>query len=80
MAVPTTISPGPRSPEQDGFAEAIDSHPIWTELGGPVTRGSEFRLSSDPLDPANAGSSFMDEIQYLQKAGYHLEGSSMVNP
>jgi hypothetical protein len=37
MAVTTTINPGPRSTELDGLAEAIKSHPIWTELRGPVS-------------------------------------------
>ena len=36
MAVTTTISPGPRSTELAGLDEAIESHPIWTELRGPV--------------------------------------------
>ncbi len=32
----TTIRTGPRSTELDGLDEAIESHPIWTELRGPV--------------------------------------------
>lgn len=36
MAVTTTIAPGPRSTQLDGLTEAIESHPIWTELRGPV--------------------------------------------
>jgi hypothetical protein len=37
MAVPTTICPGPTSTELDDLDKAIESHPIWTELRGPLT-------------------------------------------
>jgi hypothetical protein len=47
-------------------------------LDDAINSGSEIRLSSDPLDPANAGSAFLDEINYLQKAGYTLQGNEMV--
>jgi hypothetical protein len=47
-------------------------------LDNAIARSSEIRLSSDPLDPANAGSAFLDEINYLQKAGYTLQGNRMV--
>ena len=46
-------------------------------LDKAMADGSEMRLSSDPLDPANAGSAFLDEIQYLQKNGYALDGNRM---
>jgi RHS repeat-associated protein len=47
-------------------------------LDKAIANGSDIRLSSDPLDPANAGSAFLDEINYLQKAGYSLQGNRMV--
>jgi hypothetical protein len=40
MAVTTTIRTGPRSTELDGIDKAIESHPIWTELRGPVNVNS----------------------------------------
>jgi hypothetical protein len=43
-----------------------------------IATDSEIRLSSDPLGPANAGSAFLDEIYYLQKAGYTLQEDRMV--
>ncbi len=47
-------------------------------LDKAIADGSEIRLSSDPLDPANAGSAFLDEIGYLTKQGYSLQGNRMV--
>jgi hypothetical protein len=45
MRVPTTISPGPRSTDLEQLDQEVESHPIWTELRGPVTdhagRGGE---------------------------------------
>lgn len=43
-------------------------------LDNAIARSSEIRLSSDPLDPANAGSAFLDEINYLPKGGLHTPG------
>jgi len=37
MRVTTTIRPGPRSTDLDRLDKEIESHPIWTELRGPVT-------------------------------------------
>ena len=37
MAVPTTTLAGPRSAEPGDLLRAIESHPIWTELRGPLT-------------------------------------------
>jgi len=37
MAVTTTIRTGPRSTDLDGLDKAIESHPVWTELRGPVS-------------------------------------------
>lgn len=37
MAVTTTIRPGPRSTEFEHLLVEIESHPIRTELRGPVT-------------------------------------------
>jgi hypothetical protein len=36
MRVPTTISPGPTSTDLKRLDQEIESHPIWTELRGPV--------------------------------------------
>jgi hypothetical protein len=47
-------------------------------LDDAISRGSEIRLSSDPLHPANAGSAFLGEIDHLQKAGYTLQGNRML--
>ena len=47
-------------------------------LDDAISRGDEIRLASDPTDPANAGSAFMDEIHHLQKEGYHIQGDRMV--
>jgi hypothetical protein len=46
MAVPTTTCPGPTSTELDDLDKAIESHPIWTELRGPVSniRGSSLTV------------------------------------
>jgi hypothetical protein len=40
MRVPTTISPGPRSTDLEQLDQEVESHPIWTELRGPVTARS----------------------------------------
>lgn len=67
----------------DSFGGTGPGSEVWIRnsrfLDEAVGNGSEIRLSSDPLDPANARSAFLDEIEYLQKTyGYQLQGDRMV--
>ncbi len=47
-------------------------------LDEAITRGSTVRLASDPLDPANAGSAFEWELQYMGSRGYSIAGDRMI--
>src|SRR5262249_11834090 len=61
---------------EDRFGGVGPGSEIWIRnsrfLDQGIARGSLFRLASDPLDPANSGSFFMREIQYLHDRGYTI--------
>jgi RHS repeat-associated protein len=70
----------------DRFGGTEDGSEIWIRnsrfLEDGIRRGSTFRLASDPLDPANAGSFFLREVGYLKSRGYvvNADHTEMIQP
>lgn len=65
--------------------EGMSEAEIWTRntrfLDDAVARGSENRLTSNPAAPANAGSWFLKEVDYLRSSGYQVvDGGTRMAP
>jgi RHS repeat-associated protein len=69
----------------DSFGGTGPTSEVWIRnrrfLDDAVARGSTIRLASDPFDPANAGSFFLREVEYLAgEHGYVVALDRMVPP